>query len=48
MDRYGHLFNNTDFTKQQVNLLETAFFPPVRNPLETDKKRGLEFQAVNF
>jgi integrase len=46
MDTYGHLFNNTDFTKQEVNLLETSF-QSVRNPLETDKKRGLKVCTAN-
>jgi integrase len=46
MDRYGHLFNDLDFTKRQVDLLEVSF-QSVRNRLETDKKRGLEANAVN-
>jgi hypothetical protein len=33
MDHHGHLFNYTDFTKGQVDLLETTF-QSVRNRLE--------------
>ena len=46
MDRYDHLFNDIDFTRRQVELLDTSF-KSVRNRLETDKKRGLEVYAVN-
>ena len=46
MDRYGHLFNDMDFTKRQVELLESSF-ESVRNRLETNKKRGLEAYAAN-
>ncbi|MBM4271512.1 MAG: site-specific integrase [Deltaproteobacteria bacterium] len=41
MDRYGHLFNDVDFTKRQVDLLETSF-QSVRNRLEMGNKKGLE------
>jgi len=33
LDIYGHLFNDINFNRQQVELLETSF-PSVRNPLE--------------
>jgi integrase len=33
LDIYGHLFNDVNFTKQQVELLESSF-ESVRNPLE--------------
>jgi len=46
MDRYGHLFNDMDFTRQQVELLEDSFLS-VRKPLEEGKKEGLEVCAVN-
>ncbi len=41
MDRYGHLFNDLDFTKRQVDILETSF-QSVRNRLEKGKKEGVE------
>jgi integrase len=41
MDRYGHLFNDVDFTRRQVDLLETSF-QSVRNRLEKGKKEGVE------
>ncbi len=34
MDIYGHLFNDMDFNRRQVELLENSF-KSVRNPLET-------------
>lgn len=46
MDRYGHLFNDMDFTRQQVELLEDSFLS-VRKPLEEGNKKGLEAYAVN-
>lgn len=33
MDIYGHLFNDVNFNRQQVEFLETSF-KSVRNPLE--------------
>jgi hypothetical protein len=33
LDIYGHLFNDADFNRQQVELLEHSF-KSVRNPLE--------------
>jgi hypothetical protein len=33
LDIYGHLFNDADFNRQQVQLLEHSF-KSVRNPLE--------------
>jgi len=42
MDRYGHLFNDVDFTRRQVELLEASFGASVRNPLEKGKKEGVE------
>jgi hypothetical protein len=38
MDRYGHLFNDRDFNRSQVELLETIFQHPIRNPLEKSEK----------
>jgi integrase len=46
MDRYGHLFNDVDFTKRQIELLEDSFLS-VRKPLEEGNKKGLEAFAVN-
>jgi integrase len=46
MDIYGHLFNDTDFTKKQVELLEDSFLS-VRKPLEQGEEKGLEADAVN-
>jgi len=46
MDVYGHLFNDTDFTKKQVELLEDSFHS-VRKPLEKGKEKGSEAYAVN-
>jgi len=43
LDIYGHLFNDINFNRQQVELLETSF-PSVRNPLENpafETKKGL-------
>ena len=40
MDTYGHLFNDTDFNRQQVGLLESSF-QSVRKPLENGTKKGL-------
>jgi hypothetical protein len=37
----GHLFNDVDFTKRQVDLFETSF-QSVRNLLEMGKKEGVE------
>ncbi|HVN96176.1 MAG TPA: tyrosine-type recombinase/integrase [Syntrophorhabdaceae bacterium] len=37
LDIYGHLFNDVNFTKQQVELLESSF-ESVRNPLENTPK----------
>ena len=34
LDTYGHLFDDQDFNRLQVGLLETTFNAPVRNPLE--------------
>lgn len=34
LDIYGHLFNDVNFNRQQVGLLEETF-KSVRNPLET-------------
>jgi integrase len=34
MDIYGHLFKDTDFARQQVDLLEAGFQAAVRKPLE--------------
>lgn len=50
MDIYGHLFNDTDFARQQVELLETSF-QSVRKPLEStpeDSKRGLQESHRNL
>jgi hypothetical protein len=33
LDTYGHLFNDAEFNRQQVDLLQTVF-QSVRNPLE--------------
>ena len=47
LDTYGHLFNDQDFNRQQVDLLQKAF-DPVRNPLEKspkNAKKGLAFSA---
>ena len=44
LDIYGHLFNDVNFTKQQVDLLEGSF-ASVRNPLENspiNKNNGSE------
>jgi integrase len=44
LDIYGHLFNDVNFNRQQVELLE-ASFKSVRNPLEKPallNKKGLE------
>lgn len=41
MDRHGHLFNDMDFTRRQVELLESSF-ESVRNRLEKGKKEGDE------
>ena len=42
MDRYGHLFNDVDFTRRQIELLEASLGVSVRNPLEKGKKEGVE------
>ena len=34
LDTYGHLFNDQDFNRRQVDMLETTFNASVRNPLE--------------
>jgi len=34
LDTYGHLFNDQDFNRRQVDMLETTFYDSVRNPLE--------------
>lgn len=47
MDTYGHLFNDEDFNRQQVNLLQ-ATFQSVRNPLEKplqNAEKGLASSA---
>lgn len=47
MDTYGHLFNDEDFNRQQVDLLE-ATFHSVRNPLENtlqNAEKGLAASA---
>jgi len=48
LDTYGHLFDDQDFNRQQVGLLETTFDTPVRNPLEKfpqNAKKGLAASA---
>jgi len=47
MDRYGHLSNDLDFNRRQVELLETAFRPSVRNPLEKGKEKGDQAIVAN-
>jgi len=39
MDTYGHLFNDKDYNRRQVNLLQ-ATFQSVRNPLEKCLQNG--------
>lgn len=34
LDTYGHLFEDDDFNRQQVGLLETTYTVSVRKPLE--------------
>lgn len=45
LDIYGHLFNDADFNRQQVELLENSF-NPVRRPLEEQQKTETT-KAVN-
>lgn len=48
LDTYGHLFNDEDFTRQQVDMLEKTFLNSVRNPLEKplqNTKKGLTASA---
>lgn len=40
MDIYGHLFKDTDFARQQVDLLEAGFQAAVRKPLENGSHEG--------
>jgi hypothetical protein len=47
MDIYGHLFNDTSFTRKQVDLLEDSFLS-VRKPLEMGNNNGLEERAENY
>ena len=35
-----HQFNDRDFNRSQVELLEAGFKPSVRNPLEKSQKEG--------
>ena len=44
--RYGHIFNDADFSKRQVELLENSF-GPVRRGLEPSKEKGSEANVVN-
>jgi integrase len=46
LDIYGHLFNDANFNRQQVKLLE-ASFKSVRNPLENTQKSQTAI-AVNL
>ncbi len=48
LDTYGHLFDDQDFNRQQVGLLETVFSASVRNPLEeTSPKTEFETDFVS-
>ena len=42
MDRYGHLFNDKDFNRSQVELLETVFEQSVRQ-----EAIGIHFREEN-
>ena len=47
LDTYGHLFNDKEYNRQQVDLLQTTF-QSVRNPLENtpqNEEKGLASAA---
>lgn len=46
MDTYGHLFNDEEFNRQQVDLLQKTFHS-VRNPLENPLQNAEKGLAVN-
>lgn len=46
LDIYGHLFNDEDFNRQQVDLLQKTFHA-VRNPLENPLQNAEKGLAVN-
>ncbi len=48
LDTYGHLFNDEQFNRSQVSLLQTTFEASVRNPLENflqNAEKGLTASA---
>jgi integrase len=47
LDTYGHLFNDQDFNRRQVDMLETTFNASVRNPLEKPLQNAKKELAVS-
>jgi len=47
LDTYGHLFNDKEFNRQQVDLLQTTF-QSVRNPLEKSLQNAEKGLAVSL
>lgn len=48
LDTYGHLFNDQDYNRRQVDMLENTFYTSVRNPLEKplqNAEKGLAASA---
>jgi hypothetical protein len=46
LDTYGHFFNDEDFNRNQVALLQSTFEASVRNPLENTPKNAEKGLAV--
>lgn len=46
LDTYGHLFNDQDFNRRQVDMLEKTFNTSVRNPLEKPLRNAEKGLAV--
>jgi integrase len=46
LDTYGHLFNDQDFNRRQVDMLEKTFYTSVRNPLEKPLQNAEKGLAV--
>jgi integrase len=46
LDNYGHLFNDQDFNRRQVDMLETTFNTSDRNPLEKPLQNAEKGLAV--
>jgi integrase len=47
LDTYGHLFNDEDFNRSQVALLQATFDVSVRNPLENPLQKAEKGLAVS-